>query len=446
MSAAYAKTTFPDEMFSSAREKMETMVAELQSPKMLAAEHSELEAFVRRRGASCNGYCTRPTSIFARRASVRCPCAAVTAWSAPTGVRAAPARHDPGRVMVPRLAYQAPGSEDLHPMDATLNLPRELFSHGIRRLVAKEVARASFDEVVEMVRRLVRCPDRQAAGRGARRARRAGLRGVLRAARARAGGRSRPDGAQHRRQGDRDAARGPAGGDAPRGGEEGQQARDAARARGEEQPQAHGAGRGGVLGGAVAAHGGRRARQAATRGATTPTPRPKSARQAGVGERGEAPAQGHPRHVRRGAEARPGATPPLGGARRRRAQAARGGEGRGAPRRREVTILVDVVHVLEYVWKAARALFGESTPEAEGWVGIGSSPCSPGAAADRSRRRFVWWARRSGSSMRRLAHDREGVRLPRRPHAHAPHALRRGARATASRSRRASSRARAATW
>jgi len=33
------------------------------------------------------------------------------------------------------------------------------------------------------------------------------------------------------------------------------------------------------------------------------------------------------------------------------------------------TILVDVIHVLEYVWKAARALFGQSTPEAEAWVG-----------------------------------------------------------------------------
>ena len=57
-----------------------------------------------------------------------------------------------GRVPVPRLAYQAPGSSDLHPMDASLNLPREMFSHGIRRMVAKEAARASFDEVVEIVR------------------------------------------------------------------------------------------------------------------------------------------------------------------------------------------------------------------------------------------------------------------------------------------------------
>lgn len=59
-----------------------------------------------------------------------------------------------GRVAVPRLAYQASGAADLHPMDAALNLPREMFSHGIRRLVAREAARSSFDEVVETVREL----------------------------------------------------------------------------------------------------------------------------------------------------------------------------------------------------------------------------------------------------------------------------------------------------
>jgi hypothetical protein len=56
-----------------------------------------------------------------------------------------------GRVPVPRRAYQAAGLEDLHPMDASLNLPRELFSFGVRRLVAREAARASFDECVDLV-------------------------------------------------------------------------------------------------------------------------------------------------------------------------------------------------------------------------------------------------------------------------------------------------------
>jgi hypothetical protein len=35
----------------------------------------------------------------------------------------------------------------------------------------------------------------------------------------------------------------------------------------------------------------------------------------------------------------------------------------------EVTIIADIVHVLEYVWKAARAIFGQTSPEAESWVG-----------------------------------------------------------------------------
>jgi hypothetical protein len=54
-----------------------------------------------------------------------------------------------GTIDIVRLAYQARGRKDLHPMDAALNLPRELYSYGVRRIVAKEVARASFDEVVE---------------------------------------------------------------------------------------------------------------------------------------------------------------------------------------------------------------------------------------------------------------------------------------------------------
>lgn len=68
-----------------------------------------------------------------------------------------------GRITVPRLAYQEPSCRDLHPLDATLNLPRELYSYGVRRMVAKEAARASFDEVVERVDEYTggHCPKRQ---------------------------------------------------------------------------------------------------------------------------------------------------------------------------------------------------------------------------------------------------------------------------------------------
>jgi len=32
------------------------------------------------------------------------------------------------------------------------------------------------------------------------------------------------------------------------------------------------------------------------------------------------------------------------------------------------TVIVDVIHVLEYIWGAGRALFGEGAPESERWV------------------------------------------------------------------------------
>lgn len=56
-----------------------------------------------------------------------------------------------GEIDVSRLAYQAPGVAGLHPMDAALGLPPEMYSLGVRKLVAKFASRLSFDGVVEVV-------------------------------------------------------------------------------------------------------------------------------------------------------------------------------------------------------------------------------------------------------------------------------------------------------
>lgn len=58
-----------------------------------------------------------------------------------------------GEVTVERRIYQAPGMgvDSLAPMDATLNLPTERYSHHVRRVVAEQAARSSFDEVVEFL-------------------------------------------------------------------------------------------------------------------------------------------------------------------------------------------------------------------------------------------------------------------------------------------------------
>jgi hypothetical protein len=48
-----------------------------------------------------------------------------------------------GQVSVARIAYRTPGSANLHPADAVLNLPEEKHSHGLRKLAAVEATRGS---------------------------------------------------------------------------------------------------------------------------------------------------------------------------------------------------------------------------------------------------------------------------------------------------------------
>jgi hypothetical protein len=54
-----------------------------------------------------------------------------------------------GRVRVQRLGYQADKMASLFPLSASLNLPKELYSFGVRQLVAEQAAKGSFDEVVK---------------------------------------------------------------------------------------------------------------------------------------------------------------------------------------------------------------------------------------------------------------------------------------------------------
>lgn len=149
MSAVYAKSTVPDEMFSPAREQMETMITQLQSSEMLAAQHGNIEVFVQEQGRELQRRLLqahldlrasreRPVPVRGnddvdrryRRASGR-----------PLGTVLGP-------VLVSRLAYQAQGVDGRHPLDASLNLPPELYSHGVRRFVGEHAAMMPFDDVV----------------------------------------------------------------------------------------------------------------------------------------------------------------------------------------------------------------------------------------------------------------------------------------------------------
>jgi len=58
-----------------------------------------------------------------------------------------------GEVRVSRIAYRRRGQPNLHPADGLLNLPTEKHSHGLRRLAAIESTRGSFDDAVQAIER-----------------------------------------------------------------------------------------------------------------------------------------------------------------------------------------------------------------------------------------------------------------------------------------------------
>ena len=58
-----------------------------------------------------------------------------------------------GQVTVSRIAYRAPGAPNVHLVDEALNLPQEKQSHGLRKLAAIESARGSFEDAAAAITR-----------------------------------------------------------------------------------------------------------------------------------------------------------------------------------------------------------------------------------------------------------------------------------------------------
>lgn len=58
-----------------------------------------------------------------------------------------------GEVRIKRLGYGAEGVQSLHPLDAELNLPRGEYSLGVRRRAAEQAAQVSFEATVEALAR-----------------------------------------------------------------------------------------------------------------------------------------------------------------------------------------------------------------------------------------------------------------------------------------------------
>ena len=138
--------------FAAARATFGALEAFLGSPEAGAMTHSEVERTLEQRGRELL------RELLQAHLDVRGPGeAAGPVVGADDVARAQPRLHARGletvfgEVQVARVGYGAAGVASLHPLDADLNLPPELYSLEVRRRVADEAAKSSFDEVVRLL-------------------------------------------------------------------------------------------------------------------------------------------------------------------------------------------------------------------------------------------------------------------------------------------------------
>jgi len=135
--------------FDQSRERFETVLAWLSGPESAGLTHAELEDHLQ--VASREVFCQLLQDHLDLRAQREPKLAGVVGADQVSRhtIEAGRARTLAtvfGDVRVERLAYRACTHADLHPADAALNLPAEQHSHGLRRLAALEAARGSFAE------------------------------------------------------------------------------------------------------------------------------------------------------------------------------------------------------------------------------------------------------------------------------------------------------------
>jgi hypothetical protein len=162
----YAKQT-GTEAFGASRAVFESVILELAGPSCAAATHAELEEQLTARSRELMRQLLQDHLDLRATRERRVEEVVDTDGVNHTRVERGHARTLAtvfGQVRVQRLAYRAPQAPNLHPADAQLNLPVEKHSHGLRRLAAIDAARGSFDGAVEAIGRVtgVRLGKRQA--------------------------------------------------------------------------------------------------------------------------------------------------------------------------------------------------------------------------------------------------------------------------------------------
>jgi len=142
-----------DAPFAAARAQFGALEAFLGSPEACRMTHSDLERELEQRGRELL------RQLLQAHLEVRGPGEAAGPVTGADGVVRDQARRHTrgletvfGEVQVERVGYATEGAASLHPLDAELNLPPELYSLEVRRRGAEEAAKSSFEEVVHLLK------------------------------------------------------------------------------------------------------------------------------------------------------------------------------------------------------------------------------------------------------------------------------------------------------
>jgi len=138
--------------FVESRRCFEDLTMELSDRKTMELTHGELERLLEQRGRELL------RRLFQDHLDLRGPGEAQVEVVGASGVRRPHERLRTrsvkvvfGPVTVPRMGYSAHDAETLFPRDAELNLPTNLYSHGLQRRAANEVIKASFDQAAAAI-------------------------------------------------------------------------------------------------------------------------------------------------------------------------------------------------------------------------------------------------------------------------------------------------------
>lgn len=152
--AAVQERAEPADCFATAEASFSGLVGRLRSEETARMSHSDLESLLEKEGREVLRQLFQ--AHLDRRAEAKAEEPVVDAAGIDRPHHREGARQLEtllGTVTVERAGHGARGMSTLFPLDAELNLPAELYSFGIRRRAAEEAAKGSFDEVVEVLRK-----------------------------------------------------------------------------------------------------------------------------------------------------------------------------------------------------------------------------------------------------------------------------------------------------